>query len=239
MRIRQAVGGGLLFLLGAGPVMAQSPGTFELGGFGRYTWFDSHLHFSDRFGNRAGAGGRLGIFLLQNLAVEADGSYTQTRSQGGTPVRAEPFHARLVYNLPLGDQVAFLLGAGYTDQLFRQGYRETRSGAGGLAGFRLGRGVLSLRLEATGDYIPTAESAFLPPQLSGIQQVKSNWHWGAQAGLSVLIGNRKRDGDQDHDGVPDSIDKCPNTPPGERVDATGCPLPKDSDGDGVPDNLDK
>ena len=30
--------------------------------------------------------------------------------------------------------------------------------------------------------------------------------------------------DSDHDGVPDSIDKCPNTPPGEQVDATGCPI---------------
>jgi outer membrane protein OmpA-like peptidoglycan-associated protein len=30
--------------------------------------------------------------------------------------------------------------------------------------------------------------------------------------------------DSDHDGVPDSLDKCPNTPPGVQVDATGCPL---------------
>jgi OOP family OmpA-OmpF porin len=37
--------------------------------------------------------------------------------------------------------------------------------------------------------------------------------------------------------VPDDIDKCPNTPPGVKVDAVGCPI--DSDGDGVPDYLDK
>jgi outer membrane protein OmpA-like peptidoglycan-associated protein len=30
--------------------------------------------------------------------------------------------------------------------------------------------------------------------------------------------------DSDHDGVPDTIDKCPNTPAGVQVDATGCPL---------------
>ena len=41
------------------------------------------------------------------------------------------------------------------------------------------------------------------------------------------------DGDADGDGVPDSKDKCPNTPAGAVVDAMGCP--KDSDGDGVPD----
>ena len=43
--------------------------------------------------------------------------------------------------------------------------------------------------------------------------------------------------DADGDGVPDSADKCPNTPVGVKVDATGCPL--DSDGDGVPDLRDK
>ncbi|HTY93744.1 MAG TPA: OmpA family protein [Steroidobacteraceae bacterium] len=30
--------------------------------------------------------------------------------------------------------------------------------------------------------------------------------------------------DSDHDGVPDSIDQCPNTPPGVQVDAVGCPI---------------
>ncbi|MFO7593433.1 MAG: OmpA family protein [Pseudomonadota bacterium] len=43
--------------------------------------------------------------------------------------------------------------------------------------------------------------------------------------------------DSDGDGVPDSRDRCPGTPAGVRVDATGCPL--DSDGDGVADYLDK
>ncbi|HWJ35430.1 MAG TPA: OmpA family protein [Steroidobacteraceae bacterium] len=43
--------------------------------------------------------------------------------------------------------------------------------------------------------------------------------------------------DQDGDGVVDRLDQCPNTPHGTPVDAKGCPL--DSDGDGVPDTLDK
>lgn len=42
--------------------------------------------------------------------------------------------------------------------------------------------------------------------------------------------------DSDHDGVPDYLDKCPNTPAGAKVDAKGCPV--DSDNDGVPDYLD-
>ena len=52
--------------------------------------------------------------------------------------------------------------------------------------------------------------------------------------------------DSDGDGVYDKNDLCPDTPPGVKVDAQGCPLPMaamapaaDSDGDGVPDAADK
>ena len=43
--------------------------------------------------------------------------------------------------------------------------------------------------------------------------------------------------DSDGDGVPDSLDKCSNTPAGVSVGTDGCPL--DADRDGVADNLDK
>ena len=43
--------------------------------------------------------------------------------------------------------------------------------------------------------------------------------------------------DSDGDGVPDYLDKEPNTPAGARVDSHGRTL--DSDGDGIPDHLDK
>ncbi len=52
------------------------------------------------------------------------------------------------------------------------------------------------------------------------------WSWG--------VGKQK---DADGDGVIDRRDKCPDTPAGATVDATGCP--KDSDGDGVYDGIDK
>jgi OOP family OmpA-OmpF porin len=42
--------------------------------------------------------------------------------------------------------------------------------------------------------------------------------------------------DSDKDGVPDYLDKCPNTPKGVKVDKNGCPV--DSDNDGVPDYID-
>ncbi len=43
--------------------------------------------------------------------------------------------------------------------------------------------------------------------------------------------------DSDGDGVPDSMDKCPGTPRGARVDSNGCE--RDSDGDGVVDSRDR
>jgi OOP family OmpA-OmpF porin len=54
-------------------------------------------------------------------------------------------------------------------------------------------------------------------------------------GYSYLFGGNEAD--SDGDGVADSRDDCPNTAPGVKVDAHGCP--KDSDGDGVPDSSDK
>lgn len=43
--------------------------------------------------------------------------------------------------------------------------------------------------------------------------------------------------DSDGDGIPDYLDKEPNTPSGARVDSNGRTI--DSDGDGIPDHLDK
>lgn len=48
--------------------------------------------------------------------------------------------------------------------------------------------------------------------------------------------NREVLRDSDHDGISDSLDRCPNTPVSAMVDARGCPI--DSDGDGVPDIYD-
>lgn len=63
-------------------------------------------------------------------------------------------------------------------------------------------------------------------------------------GMGDFVARVFLDGDDDKDGVINSRDKCPNTPPGVKVDEFGCPIPipvpeKDSDGDGILDNLDR
>lgn len=55
----------------------------------------------------------------------------------------------------------------------------------------------------------------------------------------VSVDSRGCPLDADADGVPDYKDQCPDTPAGARVDGHGCPLVTDSDGDGVPDTNDQ
>jgi outer membrane protein OmpA-like peptidoglycan-associated protein len=53
----------------------------------------------------------------------------------------------------------------------------------------------------------------------------------------MLGGRSAGPRDRDNDGVPDDVDQCRKTPPGDRVDAKGCTV-KDADGDGVFDDAD-
>jgi iron complex outermembrane receptor protein len=82
------------------------------------------------------------------------------------------------------------------------------------------------------------------------QSVATLWthsQFGEPRNVGIQVGfNFKGDGpaprapkDSDGDGVTDDIDRCPGTPAGTRVDASGCPLPADSDGDGVTDDKDR
>jgi len=56
----------------------------------------------------------------------------------------------------------------------------------------------------------------------------------AVVGIEIAFGKSP---DADGDGVPDSKDKCPDTPKKAKVDKNGCPI--DSDGDGIFDGIDK
>lgn len=227
--------GGAGLALAHSPLAGQQAGTVELGGFGRYTKFDNATGLRSRFGG----GGRIGVFVVPNFSIEGDASYTPTRTKAGDLATYVPIHARLVYNLPIGGSSAFLVSAGYVHSILRKAYHETSDGATGLLGFRIGLGpAVDMRVEGTVDYVanPVTHAA-LP--IAGTSLADRNWHWAGQAGFSLRLGrSQPRVRDRDGDGVPDAVDRCPNTPPGEKVDARGCPVPKDSDGDGVNDAVD-
>jgi outer membrane protein OmpA-like peptidoglycan-associated protein len=216
------------FLLAtAAPCAAQSPGTFEIGGFGRYTKFDDTLNLDDK----VGAGGTLGIFFVRNLAFEAEGAYTKTNlSTGSAPdVSNIPLRGRLTYHIPLGGYAsAIRLGAGYVRNMYRETQDFDDDGVTGLLGLRVGLGEkFALQADGTVDYAPSPDG----------DRADDYLNWGAQAGIVLLFGNSY---DRDKDGVKDKQDRCPGTPAGESVDGNGCSASqRDTDRDSVKDSADR
>jgi ELWxxDGT repeat protein len=63
------------------------------------------------------------------------------------------------------------------------------------------------------------------------------WVYSSTGAFAAIVGPIA---DADADGVADSDDQCPNTPPGTTVDSTGCSTSQsDSDGDGIVDSADQ
>lgn len=210
------------------PALAIEKGTGELGLFGRVSFFDPALNIQDW----SGFGARAGYFLMDNLALEADLSYTSTDGIITDGLRQDvsvmPFHARLNWHRPYGENTHLMVGAGYVHTEYGDEANASGDGAGLLLGFRYKTSEkLSFRFEATADWY--ADTDFTTKE--------DHVDYGVQFGFSGLWGGGP--GDSDKDGVTDDLDKCPGTPKGEKVDAHGCPLPKDSDGDGVTDDKDQ
>ncbi|HEY6573006.1 MAG TPA: OmpA family protein, partial [Candidatus Eisenbacteria bacterium] len=104
---------------------------------------------------------------------------------------------------------------------------ETKFAWNGGAGFHIGlSNSVGLRIDGrvvsykVATSLTTEESKYQPEVFGG---------------LSFGFGGKPRD--DDRDGVPNKLDKCPGTPIGARVDVNGCPV--DGDGDGVPDGIDQ
>ena len=212
-------------LAAAPEAQAQRAGTFEVGLFPTIAYFDKSLHLDQA---KAGPGARIGYFLTDRLAIEAEGSWVPTNGQNQIDVKYMPLHARLVLNFPASEHVGVLIGGGYAHSRIREGLRFSDHGVTGNAGVRLGLGdVTSIRINTYVDYIPSPDNG-----------VGDNWNWGIQPGLSFMLGGRSAGPrDRDSDGVPDDVDQCRKTPAGDRVDAKGCTV-QDADGDGVFDDAD-
>jgi outer membrane protein OmpA-like peptidoglycan-associated protein len=218
-------------LVTAVPSFAQSPGTFEIGGFARYAFFDEDLNLEDK----VGGGGGLGIFLARNLAIEAEGAFTSTNTETGTTIDVDntPIRGRLTYHIPLGGYAsAIRIGAGYVRNMYSSDVDAVDvddDGATGVLGLRVGLGKrFSLQVDGTVDYVPS------PAAELGLDEYMN---LGVQAGGVILLGNSY---DKDEDAVEDGDDRCPGTPAGETVDASGCGASqRDTDSDKVNDSADR
>lgn len=179
-------------LLAAGPLAAQEKGTFELGGFARYTGYDNKAYeVQGPDDNRIGFGARLGYFLSDKFALELDGSFNPTDLRPGQPnvpstvnptARSRPMTYIPVtlfgmLNQPLGESMSLLLGAGPTYGKLGKGIKWSSVGASALVGLRLKpASFLNLRLEGVLDYFP-----------SGYDD-GADIYYGVQAGISFLMG---------------------------------------------------
>jgi len=230
-RCRRAFGFTLAALaLYALPVSAQIVGRpFELSGGIGYFAPDVRA----RMQNGPAYNGGIAWRYLHSLSLEAEGTWAPSK-QDTVPHFDHNFtylSADLRWNLRPADErlVPFLLGGvGY-------GLSST---IGGPPPDKLSRGAPSIGAGALVNL--GNQRRYLRFQVRDVmfrerEQTEFSNHIAITAGLQLVFGGKEKD--LDLDGVRDWLDKCPNTPVGATVDATGCP--KDSDGDGVLDGLDK
>lgn len=148
----------------------------------------------------------------------------------------------LIYNLSLGEKIFpyFYAGASYMwfdpkdmngNQLINNVnnvYKKNEINYNAEFGFRfLIAEDLTLNLNANAQISP---NDYLDDKKYG----SNDLFMGANLGFTFALFSEK---DSDGDGVVDSKDACPDTPPGVKVDKFGCPI--DTDGDGIPDFLDE
>lgn len=201
------------------------------------------------------AAAAIGYELTPYMGVEVEYGETQTDATSNAPVMSAGAKIRqLVGNVYLTTDAMtqnyenplkpyLLVGAGQEKNTAGATSSKDTIGNLGLGAFYRMNDTLSLRGE-----------------LRAIHNFDNNyWEGLAQVGLQMVLGGHLMpvvpvappvevvDGDDDGDGVKNSMDKCPGTPAGTQVDADGCPVPVvtpppapvDSDGDGVTDDLDQ
>jgi outer membrane protein OmpA-like peptidoglycan-associated protein len=208
---------------------AQSSGTFEITGFGRYTRYDDALAIQEG----ASGGGSLAYYPIRNLAFEAEGAYSESHSNlTGVGITNIPLRGRFTYHVPLGGYGSALrVGAGYVRNMYRKDVSFDDNGVTGVVGFRWGLSSnFGFRVDGTADYVASPDA----------DRTDEYINWGAQVGLSLRVGAPGKPKDRDQDLVLDVNDSCQNTATGKSVDANGCAAnQKDGDRDAVNDELDR
>jgi len=214
-------------------VEAQQAGTIEVGLFGQRTAFDQSTTLA--FGTAPGFGGLVGMYVLENIALEAATSFTWTHPAAPPRVRATwaPLRLRATWHIPASETFYPIVGLG----IVRNGYGDAVTGSdvgmGAIVGFKT---YVEERVafRAAG-HLDRISSPFNEGDAVGGSTVSAHTNWNLTAGVSIDLG-KGRFRDSDLDGVRDRADMCPATPAGVSVDAVGCRV--DSDGDLVWDEDD-
>jgi OmpA-OmpF porin, OOP family len=241
-----------VFLLPLSARAEIKAGGVELSPFAGYNFFEHRQNLE----NSPVFGGRIGYDITNHVGVEATGQFTRSkvdeRSKTFTregeftspinDVDISMYHLDLLYHfMPEGKFNPFVTaGYGIAHYSPKINTKEVMS----LVDFGIGAKYwvaenVALRVDVRDNMIfddqvhnieTTAGVVFRFGGTSNSAKEKS-----AEA-APVQEAQAAQPVDSDHDGVPDTLDRCPGTPGGAAVDAKGCPV--DSDGDGVPDYLD-
>jgi OOP family OmpA-OmpF porin len=175
---------------------------------------------------------------LQEGFGNADGTPADSSPQKyDGKVKALRMMANAWYDIDLG-MVQPYVGGGLGMQQTDTNVPQLIDGKDTTFGFQLGGGVgllLTDYLTLSLDY--RYVDADQPKYRSALGQSLKSEYQSQNVGVSLRYALGTGGSDADGDGVPDRLDKCPNTPPGVTVYSDGCPT--DLDRDGVPDYLDK
>ncbi len=166
------------------PAASQQTGV-EFGVFAQASYFEESIGFDQGSG---GGGVRVGFFPVRYLELEAEGGFVPTETGDGLNVSYIPLRARLLFNLPVGEHGALLLGGGYARNYFRRDLDTHENGVTGLLGARLGLpGVTYIRISTSVDYIPSPSIELYP---GATVEPDHNVNWNIQVGLGFLLGGR-------------------------------------------------
>jgi len=230
MRVRLVrLSAALATLLGCATTLpAQGRHDLAIDVLGGYAKFEPNFSLQ----NTSSFGARVAFFFSSRVGIAGDILFTNDEKVPGVEnATMNPSFASASLLFRLVGPLYLIGGYSHVDFGDTPPYQFTDNAAhGGLgARFDVSRGF-GLVLEGRAVYTPNTNGAFGAAAATHVLGLAGLTFWSRG-------GPPPPPKDTDQDGVPDKADKCPNTPLGAKVDATGCPM--DSDHDGVYDGIDK